>query len=161
MAETVYLSYSASDCYYWYYLSCDDFIGTTRRYKDWSAKKTCMPWTKGISYYPAPSDPLKFEPLHLPDASVQDAENYCRMVRGFPFYPVCITDKPENFSLQQFLKKNVHKLNTLEIGALHFCEVRKCPNEAYGKKWISEEARMSVIHIDRFRGLSLGIEISR
>ena len=105
-------------CYNRYSTTASDFFEPVNTHTD---KKKCLQWQEVISGYQKPAS-WKYTPLDLPDASLTEAQNYCRVLGAFPFYPVCFGKDPQK------IDRNEHYMSSTAPAAfLSKCDVELCP----------------------------------
>ena len=92
------------------------------KYDRHALKKTCLNWHDVINKYKEPAR-WKYAPIDLPDASVIDAQNYCRVLASFPVYPVCFGRNPNDaYDHKEFV------ISPSPREFLKDCHISKCPD---------------------------------
>ena len=116
--------FCVSGCHNRYSLRASDFFEAVN--KAW-LNQDCLPWHRIISDYEGPAL-WKLTPLDLPDASLTDAHNFCRVLAAKPYYPVCYGTAPTDpYKSQKFYTDTASKL------FFDKCNVKTC--DRTGEFW--------------------------
>ena len=115
-----------SGCYHQFSLRGSDYFEAVDKFVDPSrrggGRQTCLNWHDVINNYKGPAR-WKYTPIDLPDASVIDAQNYCRVLANYPFHPVCFGRNPNDaHDHKEFVMSPSPKAFLKE------CDIPKCPN---------------------------------